>query len=348
VSAPGLTGLAAAFGSLLVADDGSGAWVLRDAANRTLVASDGPPSRVVSVGGEAGVLLPVRGAGAGAGPSQAQNCLQNGQVGAGIHYYNRAGGYVAFPAAAWLYEPISPHCHPTSFQGPPPAAARDPFSCAGNATVQGRAAAPAGRAASGNFPSGMTGIGLAYCCSICNGDSANGAPANDAACVGFEFTEATETAPSLCAPLWAFGALVDAPAGTSFTGPARPQPPPAAAPGWWALGSAVDWFLAPAAAPLAATRALYDLTGAPAVPPLWAMGFMATYWSYEKMEYVEGNVTAFRDGDFPIDAHIMDYDVRQAVRRAARVASLSHVSPPPSRSGGTRTGGSPGRALTTL
>ena len=28
------------------------------------------------------------------------------------------------------------------------------------------------------------------------------------------------------------------------------------------------------------------------------------------MEEVEANMTAFRDGAYPIDAHIMDYDVR--------------------------------------
>jgi len=35
---------------------------------------------------------------------------------------------------------------------------------------------------------------------------------------------------------------------------------------------------------------------------------MYTYWGYDNMEEVEGNMTRFRDGAFPIDAHIMDYD----------------------------------------
>ena len=30
-------------------------------------------------------------------------------------------------------------------------------------------------------------------------------------------------------------------------------------------------------------------------------------WGYETMEYVEGNMTAFRDGRYPIDSFIMDY-----------------------------------------
>ena len=33
-------------------------------------------------------------------------------------------------------------------------------------------------------------------------------------------------------------------------------------------------------------RTLYELTGAPAIPPYYAMGFMATYWGFETMECV--------------------------------------------------------------
>lgn len=35
---------------------------------------------------------------------------------------------------------------------------------------------------------------------------------------------------------------------------------------------------------------------------------MVTYWGYDNMEQVEGNMTAFRDGAFPIDSFVMDYD----------------------------------------
>ena len=56
------------------------------------------------------------------------------------------------------------------------------------------------------------------------------------------------------------------------------------------------------------TKALYDLTGAPAVPPRHGMAFMATYWGYSSMAEVEGYMHRFRDGSYPIDSFIMDYD----------------------------------------
>lgn len=74
------------------------------------------------------------------------------------------------------------------------------------------------------------------------------------------------------------------------------------------MGGAADWYLAPAAAPLDYLRALYDLTGTPAVPPRYAFGFSACYWGYDNMEEVESNMTAFRAGAYPVDSFIMDYD----------------------------------------
>ena len=45
--------------------------------------------------------------------------------------------------------------------------------------------------------------------------------------------------------------------------------------GWWALGTRADWYLAPTPqGGFDFTKALFDLTGAPAVPPLFGMGFM--------------------------------------------------------------------------
>ena len=57
--------------------------------------------------------------------------------------------------------------------------------------------------------------------------------------------------------------------------------------GWFGLGRRVDWYLAPTpAGGFDFTRALFELTGAPAVPPRFAMGFMATYWGYSSMAQV--------------------------------------------------------------
>ena len=54
------------------------------------------------------------------------------------------------------------------------------------------------------------------------------------------------------------------------------------------MGEAADWYLSPAAVPLDFTRAFYELTGPAALPPRHAFGFMATYWGWETMEFVEG------------------------------------------------------------
>ena len=54
-----------------------------------------------------------------------------------------------------------------------------------------------------------------------------------------------------------------------------------------------------------ATRALYELTGPPALLPRYALGFMASWWGYRTWDDVNSNMTAFRDGHFPVDSFIM-------------------------------------------
>ena len=79
--------------------------------------------------------------------------------------------------------------------------------------------------------------------------------------------------------------------------------------GWFGLGRRMDWYLAPTpGGGFDFTKALFDLTGAPAVPPLFGMAFMATYWGYDNMSQVEGYMHEFRNRQLPIDSFIMDYD----------------------------------------
>ena len=79
--------------------------------------------------------------------------------------------------------------------------------------------------------------------------------------------------------------------------------------GWFGLGRRMEWYLAPTpAGGFDFTRALFDLTGAPAVPPMFGMGFMATYWGYKNMSQVESYMHEFRGRRLPIDSFIMDYD----------------------------------------
>ena len=79
--------------------------------------------------------------------------------------------------------------------------------------------------------------------------------------------------------------------------------------GWFVLGKRADWYLSPTPkGGFDYTKALFDLTGAPAVPPLFGMGFMATYWGYTHMQEVEQYMHEYRDRKLPIDSFIMDYD----------------------------------------
>ena len=71
----------------------------------------------------------------------------------------------------------------------------------------------------------------------------------------------------------------------------------------------MDWYLAPTgASPYRFTAALYNLTGPPAIPPRYGFGFMTTYWGYRSLQEVEGYMQQFRNGSYPIDSFIMDYD----------------------------------------
>lgn len=73
-----------------------------------------------------------------------------------------------------------------------------------------------------------------------------------------------------CFPLANYSGLRDAP-GRSFSGAAAL--PPTAQPGWWTLsGGAADYYLAPAATALDYLKSLYELTGAPGIPPRYAFG----------------------------------------------------------------------------
>ena len=77
--------------------------------------------------------------------------------------------------------------------------------------------------------------------------------------------------------------------GLASPAPTAPAPGPGlpGRVGWWAVGYAADWYLAPAAQPYDFTRALFQLTGAPALPPRYGMAFMATYWGYSSMQQVQ-------------------------------------------------------------
>ena len=151
---------------------------------------------------------------------------------------------------------------------------------------------------SDKFPDGLNGTSLASCCAACK---------SDPSCVAYVWSDGSNPDPN--GNCWPFRSLsgTDSHNGRVFGGAAPPPPPPPQQ-AWWAMGQAADWYLAPAPSPLDFTRVFYELTGAPAVPPRHGVAFMATYWGYKTMEEVESYMVQFRDGAFPIDSFIMDYD----------------------------------------
>lgn len=76
----------------------------------------------------------------------------------------------------------------------------------------------------------------------------------------------------------------------------------------WVLRGAFELYLMPAATLAEGTQAYYALTGAPQVPPRYAFGFMASRWGWKNKEYIEETVAKFRNGGFPLDAIICDFE----------------------------------------
>lgn len=117
VSWGGMSGVQTSFGALLVSS-ATGAWALYDAANRTLVSGGAPPSQNSGAGGvDAGVVLPVAGASAAAGPSRNDNCLGNGDFGPPF-FFNRDAGYLAFAVSSWLCVRPPPPARRHKLRGP--------------------------------------------------------------------------------------------------------------------------------------------------------------------------------------------------------------------------------------
>jgi len=77
----------------------------------------------------------------------------------------------------------------------------------------------------------------------------------------------------------------------------------------WEFESAFDFelFFIPADTLFEGTKASFSLTGAPAVPPRYAFGFMASRWGWKDRAYIEDVMSEFREGEYPIDAIICDF-----------------------------------------
>lgn len=73
-------------------------------------------------------------------------------------------------------------------------------------------------------------------------------------------------------------------------------------------GGNVDLYLTPASSLRAHLSAQAALQGFAAVPPRYALGFLACRWGWQDQQYIEGVLAEFRSGAYPIDAFISDFE----------------------------------------
>ena len=311
-------GVRTAFGALLIGDDGR--FVLQDAAGRTIVAATAPPALVADgATGRYGITMPTSGSKTGPGATGRRPCLANGNWGP-PYTWDAVDGFLAFAVSPWSYDPDYLHCYPVSFDGKPPSSDAPPPHAQDSCTTLTHVAPfpNSSRELPGSpvaAAGGSSGDGTPTCCGACN------AAPNCTAWVVDSHVKPGGRGCHLFACVGQWMPVPPLPVGASgyryFSGGLERQCPELPAPaspyvhqaGWFGLGRRVDWYLAPTpAGGFDFTRALFELTGAPAVPPRFAMGFMATYWGYSSMAQVEGYMHEFRQRKLPIDSFIMDYD----------------------------------------
>eukprot|EP01063_Lacrimia_lanifica_P036098 TRINITY_DN706_c1_g1_i1.p1 TRINITY_DN706_c1_g1~~TRINITY_DN706_c1_g1_i1.p1 ORF type:complete len:736 (+),score=249.82 TRINITY_DN706_c1_g1_i1:53-2260(+) len=70
----------------------------------------------------------------------------------------------------------------------------------------------------------------------------------------------------------------------------------------------VDYYVLPAATFDEGSQAYWDVTDPPAVLPKYAFGYFAARWGWESPEYITSTLKSFKEGGYPIDAMIMDFE----------------------------------------
>lgn len=80
------------------------------------------------------------------------------------------------------------------------------------------------------------------------------------------------------------------------------------------LGGVLDYFVFAGPTPAAVVEQLTRLTGRPALPPLWALGFHQSRWSYGSDAEVRAIARGFRERAIPLDAIHLDIDYMDGYR----------------------------------
>ena len=78
---------------------------------------------------------------------------------------------------------------------------------------------------------------------------------------------------------------------------------------WRISGAQADLYLMPSHTMAFGLRNYWDLTGRPRLLPRYAYGFLVSRWGWSDRAYIDQNLQLFRNGSFPIDAWISDFEV---------------------------------------
>ncbi|MCF7980164.1 MAG: glycoside hydrolase family 31 protein, partial [Chromatiaceae bacterium] len=78
--------------------------------------------------------------------------------------------------------------------------------------------------------------------------------------------------------------------------------------GLFSLGDELDYYLFAGSTRAAVVEQLTRLTGRPALPPLWALGYHQSRWGYRSDAEIRAIANAFRSRRIPIDATHLDID----------------------------------------
>ena len=83
---------------------------------------------------------------------------------------------------------------------------------------------------------------------------------------------------------------------------------------FWAEGGEMNYYFINGPAPVDVTRTYAQLTGRPALPPLWALGYHQSRWSYYPDTEVMSIAEQFRKHEIPCDAIYLDIDYMDGYR----------------------------------
>ncbi|MFP4063599.1 MAG: TIM-barrel domain-containing protein, partial [Halochromatium sp.] len=84
--------------------------------------------------------------------------------------------------------------------------------------------------------------------------------------------------------------------------------------GLFSLGGELDYYLFAGPTPAAVVEQITRLTGRPALPPLWALGYHQSRWGYRSDTEIRAIANAFRRRQIPIDAIHLDIDYMDGFR----------------------------------